>query len=324
MSEKQMYFKVQFDNWDSLQPDTKNLIQFYLKDAFIYTEYFNSELYDNPNFYQMFSWSSVNSYYIVDSYPILQTYLGGLIPCRACMTIDQSRVVINDIAKINNRNSIQYLTFGNHTITPIIDGKVNNDISYAALPNGNEDQIAPLVGNYTYDPTFVLRTSSFNIFCNSEPVSVHYKIGICPINEDFNFTIYTPPFKNNSHMSADEIIELLKSSTFTAYNYDWNGNNCIYMSADTDNGYITVDVSAVVTRIIAACAYDSDIKFLIYMQLCKDETGEQFEDITVENSDGYIYYGNYAVSGDALKLYITDQHLDDNAYIESDIIYQNV
>ena len=318
MSEKQMYFKVQFDNWNSLQPDTKNLIQFYLKDAFVGTEYLNSGLYDNPNFYNMLSWSSVNSYYIIDSQPILQTYLGGLTPHRACMTISQSRVNLDG-------NSIQYLTFGNHTITPVIDGKTNDDISYAALPDGNENQIAPLVGNYTYDPTFVLRTSSFNIFCNSEPVSVHYKIGICPINEDFNFTIYTPPFKGSIHMSADVIIELLKSSTFTAHNYSQGDNNCIYMSADTDSGYITVDLSAVVTRIIAVCAYDSDIKFLIYMQLCKDETGEQFGDITVENSDGYIYHGDYAVSDiSLLELYITDQHLDDNAYIESGIINQLV
>ena len=173
MSNKQMYFKVQFNGWDSYSEEKKNFINFFMKDAVATAGVVTAEESDNFYSYAVGRKQDFNSsYYDTGIHFSNEGLPHGLIQSNAeieSMILAKPDSIYHKIADI--------------TILPTIDGKINTDSNASlVLPSGQSYEICNVnsVGEYSLP----YRTSSFGIKLGSSEIeSVHYKIGILDITD---------------------------------------------------------------------------------------------------------------------------------------------
>ena len=207
MSEKQMYFKVQFDNWDSYSEEKKNFINFFMKDAVVSAGIATDEGGDYYSYMlgrkQDLSISYYNNYgiHFSDDLP------HGLI---------QSNTELDSVITAKPDNI--YHKIADVTILPTIDGKINTDSNASlALPSGQSYEVCNVHSTGEY--SFPYRTSSFGIkLGDSEIESVHYKIGILDVtNWDEDTPITESELRIDLWVDNRTTIEICDSSSTEDY-----------------------------------------------------------------------------------------------------------
>ncbi len=250
MPEKEMYFKVQFNDWDSYGEEKKNFIKFFMKDSTIQCGYPHASesqlpMYVIANQYSVDAWNNDNGGISFDR-PNIESPTG----------LVQST---NHIGSYILGKPGRYDEIAELTIVPTIDGKVNIDTSaMPVIPQGTEFVEAPLqtVGNCNWQ----YRTSSFGITIgDNEMEFVHYKVGILDITE------WPDSIKLNS-------LEV-SHSNITAFYIE--GENTGVSMNFSNKRYFPI-------RIVSKPQlYDSDSIRYLYIELCKDGGGYfDVEDIT--------------------------------------------
>ena len=173
MSEKEMYFKAQFNNWDSYSEEKKNFIKFFMKDSIIQCA---SPLIE----------SQLPIYVITNPYCTDAWNYGGVgfdspdIESLAGLGLLQST---NHIGSDIPGKPGRYDEIAELTIVPTIDGKANTDASVSPVITQSPGPVTAhlqTVDNCNWQ----YRTSSFGIAIgDNEMEFVHYKVGILNVTE---------------------------------------------------------------------------------------------------------------------------------------------
>ena len=263
MSEKEMYFKVQFTDWDSYSEEKKNFIKFFMKDAVVSAGVVTTEESDNFYSYTIDRKQDLNSSYYNSGIHFGNEHVNlqhGLI---------QSNTEIESMI-ISKPDNI-YHKIADITILPTIDGKINTDSNASlVLPSGQSYKMCNVhsVGEYSLP----YRTSSFGIKrSDGEIESVHYKIGML----------------NVTH-STEESISMPQNLAIKVYE-----NNVTEIESDSEelaytNNYFPIrEISRPVIEFSDHISSpDTQITHL-YFELCKDGGG---------------YFDDYCISEDEVKL----------------------
>ena len=263
MSEKEMYFKVQFNDWDSFDQYKKNFIKFFMKDAVVSAGVATTEGGDNFYSYAIDRKQDLNSSYYNSGIHFSNGFVNlphGLIQSNTeieSMIISKPDNIYNRIADI--------------TILPTIDGKINTDSNASlVLPSGQSYEMCNVHSVEEYSLPY--RTSSFGIKRgDGEIESVHYKIGMLNITH-----------------STEESISIPQNLAIKVYE-----NNVTEIESDSEelaytNNYFPIrEISKPVIEFSDHISSpDTQIMYL-YFELCKDGGG---------------YFDDYCISEDEVKL----------------------
>ena len=252
MSEKEMYFKAQFNNWDSYSEEKKNFIKFFMKDSIIQCA---STLIE-----------SQLPIYVIGNRSSQDVWNGALgigfdrpdIESLAGLGLVQSTNHIGSLGKPGRYDEIAELT-----IVPTIDGKANTDSNVSPVITQSPGPVTAhlqTVDNCNWQ----YRTSSFGIAIgDNEMEFVHYKVGI------LNVTEWPDNIKLNSLA--------VSHSNITAFYIE--GENTGVSMNFSNTSYFPI------RTISKPQLYGSDSIRYLYIELCRDG-GSYFniEDITEDTS----------------------------------------
>lgn len=306
MSEKQMYFKVQFNDYDNFDQYKKNFINFIMRDAFVIVWYNDDSNYYSayPDYIQYpssYEEGHSDSVYFMN---VTDYEYSGLVKSPYILSEYHYDIPITNVSLI-----------------PIIDGTENKDNTVTAeLPDG-QDYLDVYGVDYTSKYDFQLRTSSFGIKINDHIYGVHYKIGLFPFR-----------FYSNGDISEElPSIDYLKEELIDT---DDIGGSTIYIGCYSSGRIIisSKDITlfgrdSLPSRFITAISSNINDCYdgYMYFELCHDETGEVFSDYGIlisnevflkqsENSEWELAPFQFRYE---LPLYVIDEHINDNKWVYS-------
>lgn len=261
MSEKQMYFKAQFNDWDSYSEEKKNFIKFFMKDSIIQcaSPLIESQLpiYVIGNRSSQDVWAGASG--IGFDIPDIESLAAlGLVQ-------STNHIGSNLLGKPGRYDEIAELT-----IIPTIDGKANTDSNVSpVIPQSSGPVTAYL--QTVDDCNWQYRTSSFGIAIgDNEMEIVHYKVGILDITE----------WPDNIKLDSLAV----SRSNITAF-YIEGENTGVNMNF-SNTSYFPIKM------ISEPQLYGSDSIRYLYIELCKDGGGYfNVEDITEDTPvSKFAYY----------------------------------